>query len=156
MEQTWQRPLQRPDAKLAKNAKNGMDRFDDEIERLAYEVIGAAIEVHRHMGMGHPESAYANALALEFDLRGIPYEREYHYALAYKGETVGEGRLDFFVGKRLTVELKAVEAISDAHRGRTTNYLCAVKEPLGLLINFNVLMLKDKGIFRIVQSVFRK
>jgi len=133
-----------------------MDRFDDEIEKLAYEVIGAAIEVHRHLGMGHPESAYCNALARELDARGIPYEREHRYTISYKGTVVGEGRLDFFVGRRLTVEIKAVESVVDAHRGRTGNYLAAMKEPLGLLINFNVSVLKDKGISRVVKSEFRK
>lgn len=133
-----------------------MDRFDDEIERLAYEVIGSAIEVHRHLGMGHPESAYCNALAREFDVRGLAYEREYRYTIVYKDEVVGEGRLDFFVGKRLTVEIKAVEAIVEAHRGRVGNYLAAVKEPLGLLINFNVALLKDKGITRVVRSDYAR
>jgi GxxExxY protein len=73
-----------------------MDVFDDEIEQLAREVIGAAIEVHRHLGPGHPESAYCNALAIEFDLRGTSYEREYAYAIVFKDQVVGQGRLDFF------------------------------------------------------------
>ena len=133
-----------------------MDRFDDEIEQLSYDVIGAAIEVHRHLGPGHPESVYANALEHEFKLRNIPYEREYHYAIDYKGMTPGTGRVDFFVGARLAVEIKAVEGISDAHLGRTSNYITHLKEPLGLLINFNVLTLKGNGIKRVIQSLFRK
>lgn len=133
-----------------------MDRFDEEIERLAFEVIGAAIEVHRHLGPGHPENVYCNALSIEFNLRGIPFEREYYYAVVYKEEIVGEGRIDFFVGKRLAVEIKAIEEVLQTHRGRTSNYITFLKEPLGLLINFNVLVLKDKGINRVIQSMFRK
>lgn len=133
-----------------------MERFDDEIERLAYDVIGAAIEVHRHLGPGHPESVYCNALAIEFTLRGIRFEREYHYAIVFKDNVVGEGRLDFFVGGRLAVEIKAIEAVNDGHRGRAANYITFLKEPLGLLINFNIMLLKDNGIQRIVQSMHRK
>lgn len=133
-----------------------MERFDDEIERLAYDVIGAAIEVHRHLGPGHSESVYCKALAVEFTLRGIPFEREYHYAIVFKDNVVGEGRVDFFVGGRLAVEIKAIEAVTDGHRGRAANYITFLKEPLGLLINFNVMLLKDNGIQRIVQSMFRK
>lgn len=133
-----------------------MERFDDEIERLAYEVIGAAIEVHRRLGPGHPESVYCNSLAIEFALRGITFEREYHYAIVYKDNIVGEGRLDFFVGHRLAVEIKAIESVTDGHRGRAANYITFLKEPLGILINFNVMLLKDSGIHRIVQSIYRK
>lgn len=132
-----------------------MDVFDERIEELARQVIGAAIEVHTMLGPGHPEAPYCNALAREFDLRGIPYEREYRYAIVFKDAIVGEGRLDFFVGGRLTVEVKAVEDVIERHKARTGNYLTFVKEPLGLLLNFNVMKMKD-GIHRVVRSMFRK
>jgi GxxExxY protein len=133
-----------------------MDRFDDEIEGLAYKAIGAAIEVHRHLGMGHPELAYSNAFEHELKLRDIPYEREFPYKVYYKEIVVSEGRMDFLVGKRLTVEHKSVEQLIDAHRGRVINYMASLQEPLGLLINYNVRVLRDDGIRRVVQSVFHK
>lgn len=132
-----------------------MDRFDDEIEQLAAAVIGAAIEVHLILGPGHPEAAYCNALAIESGLRGLQFEREYRYAIVFKDNIVGEGRLDFFFGRRLTVEIKSVQAVIERHIGRTGNYLASVKEPLGLLLNFDVPMMKD-GIHRVIRSMFRK
>ena len=132
-----------------------MDRFDDEIETLLKDVIGAAIEVHRLLGPGHPENVYGSALAAEFLLRGIPFEREHPYAVVYKEERVGEGRLDFWVGKRLVVEIKAVESLSDAHIGQVVAYLSQKGEPLGLLINFNVSVLKNGGIRRVIRSKLR-
>ncbi|MCA8915454.1 MAG: GxxExxY protein [Planctomycetes bacterium] len=128
-----------------------MDRFDDEIEQLAEAVIGAAIEVHRHLGPGHPESVYCSALEYEFELRSIGNQREHHYRVRYKGKDVGEGRLDFWVGKRLTVEVKAVEELSPVHSGQVVAYLSQKDEPVGLLINFNVPVLR-RGLRRIVRS----
>lgn len=129
-----------------------MDRFDDDIEGLCFEAIGVAIEVHRNMGPGHPESAYENAMAKEFVLRGIPFERQKVIPISYKGEKVGEGRVDFFVGGRLIVEIKSVSEIIRRHKAQTGYYLSAIREPLGLLINFNVVILKEGGIHRVIQS----
>lgn len=128
-----------------------MDRFDDEIEHLAEAVIGAAIEVHRHLGPGHPESVYCNAIEYEFELRGIIHSREQHYRVVYKDRNVGEGRVDFWVGERLTVEIKATEALADVHVGQVLAYLSQKHEPVGLLINFNVAVLK-KGLKRVIRS----
>ena len=65
-----------------------------EVERLAQEVIGAAIEVHRVIGLGYLESVYENALCVELELRNIPFSRQHSITLIYKGRNVGEGRLD--------------------------------------------------------------
>lgn len=128
-----------------------MDLFDPEIEALIKDVIGAAIEVHRHLGPGHPENVYANALEYEFELRSIQNDREHHYRVMYKDRDVGEGRIDFWVGKRLTVELKAVEELADVHTGQVVAYLSQKDEPVGLLINFNVPILKE-GLRRVIRS----
>ncbi|MCC6572689.1 MAG: GxxExxY protein [Planctomycetes bacterium] len=128
-----------------------MDRFDDEIEKLAADVIGAAIEVHRHLGPGHAEAFYAKAMEIELGLRGIPFEREHRFEVGYKDRKLGEGRIDFWVGKRLSTELKAVKGIDDSHIQQVVFYLSNKKEPLGLVINFNVGLLKN-GIRRVVQT----
>lgn len=130
-----------------------IDRFDPELEELASAFIGACIEVHRHLGQGHVESIYANALAEELALRGIEYEREYSFEVVYKDARVGEGRIDFLVGKRLPCELKATKGLDDSHIAQTLFYMANVRSPLGLLVNFNAPVLKS-GIRRIVDHRF--
>jgi GxxExxY protein len=132
----------------AKNAKK--EEPDEELDRLAH-VIGAAIEVHRTLGPGFLESVYEEALCVELQLRGIVYSRQLPTAIEYKGHCVGEGRLDLVVGKRLLVELKAVESLATIHTAQLLSYLKTTGCKLGLLINFNVPVLKD-GVKRIVRS----
>ncbi len=120
-----------------------------DIDRWAHLVIGAAIEVHRHLGPGLLEAVYETALAHEFDLRGIPYARQAIVEIPYKTITAGEGRCDFIVADCLPVELKATDAIHPIFVAQTMNYLKALSQPLALIINFNVMVLKD-GIRRVV------
>lgn len=122
-----------------------------EVDELARGVIGAAIEVHKHLGPGYLESVYEDALAVELKLRGIPHVRQHPVSVAYKGASVGEGRLDLLVGQKLIVELKAVENVLPIHKSQLISYLKAMSLPLGLLMNFNVRMMRD-GIQRIVFS----
>lgn len=122
-----------------------------EVDRLARDVIGAAIEVHRHLGPGFLEAVYEQAMEVEFRLRGIPYVRQAPVAVDYKGYPVGEARLDFVVGGVLIVELKAVELLGRIHEAQVISYLRATGCPLGLLINFNIPLLKA-GIKRIILS----
>jgi GxxExxY protein len=103
----------------------------EEQDRLAHAVIGAAIEVHRHLGPGFLESVYQKALEIEFRLRGIPAQPQYHLDLTYKEEPVGEDRLDFVVGGTLVVELKAVDALAPIHRAQVISYLRATGLRLG-------------------------
>jgi GxxExxY protein len=124
---------------------------DKEVDDLARQVIGAAIEVHRHLGPGYLESVYEEALAIELDLRGLPFERQKPIGVDYKGHVVGQGRLDLLVGDRLIVELKAVDTFAPIHRAQVISYLKATGLHLGLLINFNVQLLRD-GVQRIVLS----
>jgi len=122
---------------------------DDELDRLAHAVIGAAIEVHRTLGPGFLEAVYENALAIELELRGVPFRRQLPKVVQYKGHNVGEGRLDLLVGDVLLVELKAVEELAPVHTAQVLSYLKARQIHLGLLINFNVAVLKD-GIKRVI------
>lgn len=136
----------------AKDTKEG-DRGEpsEEVDRLAYVVIGAAIEVHRVLGAGFLESVYQEALDIELQLREIPFVSQKIVAVNYKGSKVGEGKLDFLVGNNLVVELKAVENLAPIHTAQVLSYLKMTGHPLGLLINFNVPILKQ-GIKRIILS----
>ncbi len=119
------------------------------VDQIARDVIGAAIEVHRVLGPGFLESTHEEALAVELGIRGLPYERQVAIALAYKGQPVGHQRLDLLVGASVVVELKAVEALLPIHTAQVLSYLRAAGPSLGLLINFNVPVLKQ-GIKRLV------
>lgn len=122
---------------------------EERTDALARAVIGAAIEVHRLLGPGYLEEIYGRALQVEFRLRGIPFEAQKTVGVEYKGQAVGEGRLDFLVGGCLVVELKAVEGLAPIHTAQVISYLKATGVVLGLLINFNVVLLKH-GLRRIV------
>ena len=119
-----------------------------DIESLVEQVIGAAIEVHRHFGAGFQELTYQRALAVELNLRGLPFEQEVPVQLRYKQEVVGEGRIDLLIGHRLVVELKACEGKPERFRRQVVSYLKAMDLPLGLVINFNCELLKD-GLARV-------
>jgi len=119
------------------------------MNELTGAVIGAAIEVHRVLGAGFLESVYEEALAMELELRGILFSRQKVVAVTYKGRRIGEGKLDLLVGETLIVELKAVTNLTPIHEAQVLSYLKMTRYPLGLLINFNVPLLKD-GIRRII------
>ena len=122
---------------------------DPELDALAHAVIGAALEVHRRRGPGLDEGLYESALAIEFRLRDIPFERQVAIDVLYKGEFIGQKRLDFMVGGRLVVELKAVEQLTPLHKAQVLTYLKISGMKLGLLINFNTIILKD-GLKRVI------
>lgn len=122
-----------------------------EIDELAHAVIGAAIEVHRVLGPGFLEEVYEQALCVELRRRGIPFERQKATKVEYKGEYVGEGRLDLLVDDRLVVELKAVREVAPIHTAIVLSYLKTIGRRLGLLINFKVPQLRS-GIRRVVLS----
>ncbi len=114
-----------------------------QVDPLAHQVIGAAIEVHRILGPEFLESVYEEALAVEFDLRGIPYERQRPVVLQFKGKPVGDSRLDFLVGGLLVVEHKAVQSINPIYKAKVIHYLKIINLKLVLIINFHVFLLKD-------------
>jgi len=139
------------------NSQRRRDAEDTEIlsepgkrlNRLTGQVIGAAIEVHRHLGPGFRESAYEQALCIELTQRVVPFERQVTVPLEYKGCVVGECVLDLLVAKRLVVELKSVESLGSIHVAQVASYLRATRQQLGLLLNFNVPILRQ-GIRRVV------
>ena len=124
---------------------------DDPVDVLAKAAIGAALEVHRRLGPGYLESVYEEALAVELELRNISFRRQCPIHVCYKGCKVGEGRLDFLIADSLVIEIKSVEALAPVHVAQIISYLKTLNRPLGLLINFNVPLLKD-GIRRIILS----
>ncbi|NUP08303.1 MAG: GxxExxY protein [Polyangiaceae bacterium] len=123
---------------------------DRSVDVVAHAVIGAAIEVHRHLGPGFPEAVYEEALCAEMAARGIAFARQVPIIVQYKGSRVGEARLDLLVGGCLIVELKAVE-LSTIHGAQLSSYLKAARLQIGLLITFDVTVLR-KGIRRIIAS----
>jgi GxxExxY protein len=136
----------------AKNAKNLFPEPPSDFDAIARRVIGAAIEVHRHLGPGFLESVYDEALAIELGLLDIPFLRQHVISVGYKGCDVGEFRPDFFVENRLIVEVKAVVSLAPIHTFQVISYLKAADKPLGLLLNFKVDALKHGGIKRVVLS----
>jgi GxxExxY protein len=123
------------------------------MNQLTEKIIGAAIEVHKVLGPGLLESAYEGCLAYEFTLAKISFERQVQLPVVYKSFQIDCGyRLDFLVEKMVVVELKAVEGLQPIHEAQLLTYLKLGGWPIGLLINFNVPVLK-KGIKRMVHSV---
>ena len=120
---------------------------------IATAVIGAAIEVHKALGPGLLESAYHDCLIHELRLRSIAYETEVPLAVEYKGLVIDHAyRADLLIGGKILVELKAVERIEPVHKAQLITYLKLANRKLGLLINFNVRVLKD-GIHRVVNNL---
>lgn len=122
---------------------------DSQMNKLTEAVIGAAIEVHRELGPGFLESMYEEALCLELTERKIAFQRQPPIRVTYKGTPIGQGFIDILIENRLIVELKAVEELIPVHKAQIISYLKATGLWVGLLINFNVPILKD-GIKRIV------
>jgi GxxExxY protein len=121
--------------------------------QITQGLIGAAIEVHRVVGPGLLEATYQQCLARELALRSIPFERELAVGLNYKGLQLERAyRIDFLVSGRIVVELKSVENVMPVHRSQLLTYLKWSGLKLGLLINFNVPLLKS-GIHRVVNDL---
>src|SRR5215210_549010 len=117
-------------------------------KELTDKIIGAAIEVHRTLGPGLLESAYQVCMEHESKLRNIPFERLVKLPLNYKGIDLDSGYvIDLVYGKRVILELKAVERVIPVHEAQLLTYMKLTGIRVGLLINFNVPVLKD-GIYR--------
>jgi len=113
-------------------------------------IIGAAIEVHRNLGPGLLESAYETCLARELELRGIPFQRQKELPLEYKGVYCDVGyKFDLLVAGKVIVEVKSVENLTPVFEAQLLTYLKLSGCKVGLLINFNVTILKN-GIKRMV------
>ena len=123
-----------------------------ELNEISGQVIGAAITVHRELGPGLLESAYESCLAYELRQRGLTVEEQIPVPVVYKGIKLECGyRLYLLVEKRIIVELKAVDALLPIHDAQLLTYLKLCKLRLGLLINFNVPILKN-GIKRLLNN----
>ena len=122
-------------------------RRANELSQIA---IGAAIEVHKLKGPGLIESIYSRCMMREFELRGIGVERERIVRVEYKGVTFEEPlRLDMLVENSLILEFKVIDTVLPIHKAQLLSYMRLMDIPLGLLINFNELLLK-RGVGRVI------
>ena len=123
-----------------------------DINKLSNKIIGAAIEVHKGLGPGLLESAYEECLCYELSLREISYDRQLSLPVLYKEKQLDCGyRIDVLVENAIILELKAVDKIEAIHKAQLLTYLKLSDIHLGLLLNFNVPVMKD-GIVRIVNE----
>jgi GxxExxY protein len=125
----------------------------ENINKLSSKIIGAAIEVHKAVGPGLQESAYEACLCHELNLQGVSFDRQRPLPIEYKGERLNCGyRLDIVVENRIILELKSCEGIEPNHKAQLLTYLKLAGLNLGLLLNFNVTVMRD-GIVRIVNHL---
>jgi GxxExxY protein len=131
---------------IESHSVEGRDRADF----LSHEILGAAIEVHRVLGPGLLESAYEECLCHELSIRGIPFQRQFELPVEYKGLLLDCGyRIDLLVDGLVIVELKSIEKMSALHEAQLLTYLRIKRVWLGMLINFNVPVLRD-GVKRLI------
>lgn len=149
MADNWE--MNRQGASDAKSREIHYPEPSPELDRCAHAVIGAAIEVHRELGPGFLEQVYEAAMMIELELRGMRVQRQVRLELDYKGHRLPSGQLDLLVGGILVVELKAVDVLAPIHTAQVLSYLRAGAFQLGLLINFNVRVLRE-GIRRVIFS----
>ena len=116
---------------------------------LAHKIIGAAIEVHRSLGPGLLEELYEDAFCIELLEQGLDFQRQQRVNVTYKGRAIGDMYADIVVENAVFVELKSVKRLDEIHAAQLMTYLRLMKLEKGLLINFNVRVLKE-GIRRIV------
>lgn len=124
-------------------------RIPEDLNDLCFRIVGAAIEVHRALGPGFLEATYEEAMAIELGLRQLPFERQVPMPILYKGRVVNEHRLDMIIDCRVVLELKAIASLEAVHAAQVLAYLKAAGHQVGLLINFNVPILKN-GIRRLL------
>ena len=119
-----------------------------EINQITEKIIGCAIEVHKQLGPGLLESAYEECLFYELINKGLNVKKQLALPLVYKEIKLDAGyRIDLLVENKVIIEIKSVDAIADIHKAQLMTYMKLANIKLGLLINFNVLRLKD-GIVR--------
>ena len=120
-----------------------------ELEGLVQQTIGCCIAVHRELGPGLLETIYQRAVSYELEASGVPFEREKPIWINYRGKRLYLHRLDLVIAGQLLLELKAVDRLHPVHHAQVLSSLRASKLRLGLLVNFNVALLRQ-GIRRIV------
>ena len=122
----------------------------DGLNQLSERVIGCAITVHRALGPGLLESVYDRAFCIELAYQQLQFLRQVHCPIQYRNEPVGQFRLDFLVEDALVIEIKSVEGVEFLFVAQMLTYLKATERRLGLILNFNVPVLKN-GIRRVVR-----
>jgi GxxExxY protein len=124
-----------------------------DINHLSYEIIKAAIKVHRELGPGLLETVYQSCMIIELKSMGIKVQSEVPIEIFYNGQKINDAgfRIDLLVADTIVIELKSVSQVQDIHKKQLLTYLRLAKKPLGLLINFNEVMLKE-GITRIINN----
>jgi len=115
----------------------------DDLETLVHDTIGCCITVHRTLGPGLLEAIYSRAICVELTAAGIGFEREKAYPVMYRRELLCEQRLDLVVGGQLVVEIKSVEQLATLHHAQLLSYMRIARLRVGLLMNFNVAVLRD-------------
>ena len=131
------------------SSKTQREEISEALNELARQVVDAAFQVHSTLGPGLLESVYEACLCHELKKRGIPFQSQVQLPVTYDGLELETGlRIDLWVDKRLIVELKVVERIQDVHKAQLMTYMKLTHTRLGLLVNFNVPMIKQ-GIHRI-------
>jgi len=120
-----------------------------ELNKITERIIGCGIEVHRHLGSGLLESAYEAALCVELGLQGLQYQRQVPIPLTYKGEQIGDYRIELVVEDTVVVEIKSVERHDPLFEAQVLTYLKITVKKIGLLMNFNSRLLTN-GIKRLI------
>ncbi len=115
---------------------------DFKYKEITANVIGAAMAVHNELGSGFPEMMYNRALAIEFEYRGIRFQREFYMQVCYRNKLIGRRRVDFFVEDKIMLEIKAVSKLDNGNFAQGKNYLEAYNVEIGLLINFGSMSLE--------------
>ncbi len=118
------------------------------VKELQDQILEAALEVHKNMGLGFPESAYSKALAYEFDLRKIDYEKNKNIKLSYKGSVAGEYTLEFVVSEKIIVMIKAGQPINESDESKMKSFLKATKMNLGMIMDFGKDTVEIKNVMR--------
>ena len=124
-----------------------------DINQLSYKIIKAAIKVHKELGPGLLETVYQSCMLIELKKMGIKVQAEVPVVIFYNGQKINDQgfRIDLLVDDTIVVELKSVGQVQDVHKKQLLTYLRLAQKPLGLLINFNEVMLKE-GITRIINN----
>jgi GxxExxY protein len=125
------------------------------INEITYEVIGCAIEIHKHLGPGLLESVYEKCFRKELTLRSLKYQTQQWIPIEYKGLLLdAELKLDFIVEDLLLVELKAIESLLPVHETQVLTYMKLLQKPKGILINFNCVNIFKEGQKTFINELF--
>ena len=124
-----------------------------DINKISSDIIKAAINVHKELGPGLLESVYQSCMVIELSEMGLNVKPEVPVPIKFRGRDITDQgfRIDLLVEDLIVVELKSVDQVKDIHKKQLLTYLKLTKKPLGLLINFNEILLKD-GITRIINE----